>query len=63
MSLIGAGRMDDGIKKGSDRKVVNMDLEVVEAVKDCAEKLEGKLGFRPTFGQALRYIVKELSRK
>lgn len=72
MSLIGVNRMDDGIPVKSrrkravaegERKVINVDAGVVEVVNEYAEGLEDKLGFRPTFAQALRYIVHELGKK
>jgi len=62
--------MDDGIpiKKtrsrgaggSDDRKVVNIEASIVDAVNEYAEDLEDQLGFVPTFGQTLKYIVNEL---
>lgn len=45
------------------RKVINVEASLVEEVNEYAEDLEEKLGFRPTFSQTLRFIVKELRKK
>lgn len=69
MALIGVNRIDDGIpvkgrrSENGERKVINVDAGLVDEVNDYAEELEDKLGFRPTFSQALRYVLKELRSK
>ena len=71
MALIGVGRLDDGVPvkrrtRMSDdgaRKVINVEAVLVDEVNEYAEKLEEKFGFKPTFSQALRYVLKELRSK
>lgn len=73
MSLVGVNRIDDGdtpVKRrrqpsaeGGARKVINVEAELVEAVNGYAEELEDRFGFKPTFSQALRFILKELRNK
>jgi hypothetical protein len=73
MSLVGVKRIDDeerpikrraGYGEGNgERKVINVDAELVEEVNEFAGELEDRFGFKPTFAQALRFILKELRNK
>ena len=65
MALIGVNRMDDGIKAkgGEERKVINVEASLVDEVNEYAEELDERLGFKPTFSQTLKYIVKELKKR
>ena len=47
----------------SERKVINVEAALVEEVNEYAEELEDKFGFRPTFTQAMMYILKELKQR
>lgn len=63
MSLVGVNKMDRAEPTKSERKVINVDAELVDEVNLYAEELEDKFGFRPTFTQAMRFILKELRNK
>ena len=74
MSLVGVNRIDDGdvpvkrrrrqsSEEAVERKVINVDAALVEEVNEFAEDLEGRFGFKPTFAQALKFILKELKNK
>jgi hypothetical protein len=77
MALVGVSRIDDGIREGikerekklgelvkkSERKVINVEADLVDAINEYAEELEDRFGFKPTFAQALKFILKELRNK
>lgn len=53
-------RRRSGDENAGERKVINVEAALVDEVNDYAEGLEDKLGFKPTFQQALLYIMHEL---
>lgn len=73
MSLVGVNRIDDGdapVKRrrrppaeGGERKVISVEADLVDEVDRYAEELEDRFGFKPTFAQALKFILKELRNK
>lgn len=70
MSLVGVNRIDDGdarrrkpLEESVERKVISVDAELVNEVNQFAGELEDRFGFKPTFAQALRFILKELRNK
>jgi hypothetical protein len=40
-------------------KNVTLDADLVVALNNVADKLEGEMGFRPTLSQAVRYLIKQ----
>lgn len=51
-------RIANKAKTRAKTKNITLDADILDMLHDVQDRMEAKLGFRPTASQALRYMIK-----